>query len=453
MRAHLVLLRYLMTWSPPVALLMWLGLALLCIAIVLGLVNQGHTAYGFSIYASILLLGLPYLIAWYPFRVMLASQRLSLLPRFRFQLGIAMLLFTGMLASCIPLASRVFWPGSVSWHLAPIVFAAASLFTFTMQWAVASPYAVAVFSIGPFIVIYALTQLSPFMVLALFREESLIALMLAAALGWGLALHTLQSRRDFRPPGKTPTHAREFVWDGRSDWLGILFGNYKGPVKSAAGTLLLGTPDGFSGRFFGMLNLTLISPMFGLAALYLSGFAPPNIGLNGLASMFLGFSLVASLTLGFGNGELAARCRFVWLRRDGDRAKQWRHLEQRLFADTQLLALIVVPITGVAVLMFDSLYFDPLTYCLSALACNLLGNYFGLAARLSQWSIFVQLLTSGAMTASLIVGRVAGVLSLPVLVATVLGLALLFRHQALQRFAVVDWYQLRPGTQFKSRPS
>src|SRR5690606_15999058 len=96
---------------------------------------------------------------------------------------------------------------------------------------------------------------------------------LAAALGWGLALHTLKSRRDFQPPLKAPLHARDYVWEGRSDLLGILFGNYKGPVKSAAGTLLAGMPDGFSGRFFSLLYLVLVSPLMGILLLHVTGLA------------------------------------------------------------------------------------------------------------------------------------------------------------------------------------
>jgi hypothetical protein len=82
-----------------------------------------------------------------------------------------------------------------------------------------------------------------------------------------------------------------------------------------------------------------------------------------------------------------------------------------------------------------------------ALACNLLGNYFSLAARLSQWSLFVQLVTALGMAAGLILGGMVKVLSLPVLVALALGLALLFRQQALRHFTAVDWSQLRPAFQ------
>jgi hypothetical protein len=97
---------------------------------------------------------------------------------------------------------------------------------------------------------------------------------------------------------------------------------------------------------------------------------------------------------------------------------------------------------------------DPLTYCLSALACNVLGNYFSLAAKLSQWSMFVQLITTVGMILGIGLSRFAGVLPLPVMVALLLGLSLLFRQQALQRFAVVDWHQLRPaGQTFKGKLS
>lgn len=98
-------------------------------------------------------------------------------------------------------------------------------------------------------------------------------------------------------------------------------------------------------------------------------------------------------------------------------------------------------------MLFDSLTFDPLVYCALTLAGHLLSNYFSLAARISQWSILLQLLTSAGMMAGLIVGFIANALSAPVVAALILGLALLFREQALRRFAAVDWQQLRPAFQ------
>jgi hypothetical protein len=294
----------------------------------------------------------------------------------------------------------------------------------------------------------------PLMLLVVARDASALALALATLLGWGLALLALNSRRAFRPPNKAPLHFRDYVWEGRADWLGILFGNYRGAVKSAAGTLLLGAPDGFAGRFFLMLNLVFISPVLGMTALYMTGFADISDNAAAWAGTFLIFSLFTSLMSGLGNGELAARCRLVWLRQHGSRIEQWRQLERRLFADTTLLALIVIPITGVALLMFDSIAFDPLTYCVTALACNVLGNYSSIAARLSQWSLLLQLLINVAMGAALIGGSIGGLLPLPLIVALILGLALLFRQLALQRFAVVDWYQLRPASHsFKGKLS
>ena len=52
----------------------------------------------------------------------------------------------------------------------------------------------------------------------------------------------------------------------------------------------------------------------------------------------------------------------------------------------------------------------------------------------------------GEDRSGLIVGRILEILPLPILIALVLGLALLFRQQACQRFAVVDWYRLRPAS-------
>jgi hypothetical protein len=454
MKACYFLLRYLMTWMRPLAWLVWLGLALLGGVIGAGLFGPDHVAFGLSVYTFATLLALPYLIAWHPFRVMLSCRRLALIPGFRLQLGFALLLFTLLLAVFMPLASQLFWPGALSPRFAVAVFVGASLFTFVVQWTVASPYAALVFSVGPFVLIYMTIKLWPLLFLVFHRDASLALVALAGALGWVLALRTLNTRRDFHPPRKAALNARDYIWEGRSDWLGILIGNYKGAVKSAEGTLLLGYPDSLPGRFFAMLTLTFWSPMVSMILLYATGFASATAGSGNMPGMFLGFSLMATIAGGFGNGELAARSRLLWLRRGGTRTDYWQRLEQRVLSDTAVLALIVVPITGVALMMFDAISFDPLTYCLTALACNVLGNYFSLAARLSQWSLFLQFVIATAMAAGLILGRMVEVLSLPVLVALVLGLAWLFRQQALRYFTAVDWAVLRPACQaFNGNPS
>lgn len=96
--------------------------------------------------------------------------------------------------------------------------------------------------------------------------------------------------------------------------------------------------------------------------------------------------------------------------------------------------------------MFASLAFDPIAYCLLTLAGNVLGNYFSLAARLSQWSMFLQVAAAFAMLGSFAAGFLTAALPLPILVPMMLGLALLFRRQAWLRFVAVDWYRLRPAS-------
>jgi hypothetical protein len=170
--------------------------------------------------------------------------------------------------------------------------------------------------------------------------------------------------------------------------------------------------------------------------------------------MFLTFSLATCLIGGFFNGDNASRYRLLWLRLAGNRSDYWRHLERHFAVSTGLLALIVIPLTGVTLMLFDSITLDPITYCAVALAGNVLCNYFSLAARLRQWSLFLQVLTAVGATAGFVIGSVFDVLPLPVLIALMLGLTLLFRQQALQSFAAVDWLQLRPAYQmFKGKPT
>lgn len=446
MKACLSLLYYMLTWLRPLAWLQWIGIALLGASILAALLGYATPAFGLSIYAFVTLLALPYLLAWYPFRVMLGSRRLALLPAFRLQLWAALLLFTLLLALFLPLASMLFLPGSVPPRAALMLFLAATLYCFTLQWIVVSPYSALLFGLGIPVAIFFLIKAAPLLFLVFVRDANLPPLLLAAVLGWGLALRLMLQRPGFAAPHKTPWHPREYVWDGRSDLLGILFGNYLGPVKSAEGTLLLGTPDGFSGRYFMTLNIVCLSPAMGALLVYLLNFdEPENNTSAALASVFLIFSLTTCLIGGFGGGENASRARLIWLRLGGDRKSCWRRLERRIYADAGLLALVVLPITGVALMFFDTTSFDPFTYCLVALVGNVLCNYFGLAARLRQWTVLLQILVAGTATLALVIGSVLEILPRSAVIALMLGLTLLFRQYALQCFGGVDWQLVRPA--------
>lgn len=454
MKAYFHLLHYLCTWLRPVAWLMWLGAALLAGTLVAVLLQRNDAAFGLAIYAFVFLLALPYVLAWHPFRTMLASRQLARLPHFRLRLGLVLLVYTLLLSLYLPLASSLFWPGAVNLRWTVAIFLIASAFSFAMQWAVASPRAVLIFSLGPFVLLYTGAKILPVLLMAFTRDTSIAALALAAALCWALALRVMTSRAYFTPPRKAPLHVRDYAWDGRSDWLGVLVGNYRGQVKSAAGTVLLGYPDSLASRFFMTLNLLLISPILGGTALYLMGLNPELASSPGrFAGMLLYFSLAAGVFSAFGNGEVAARTRLLWLRQGGDRGTQWRGLEQRFAGDFAIFASIVLPITGVAS-MLPSISFDPIAYCLLALCGNLLGNYFSLAARLSRWSMFVQIVMAFTMLAGFTAGFLSAALPLPILVSLMPGLAVLFRQQAWLRFMAVDWHLLRPtSVPLKSKPS
>jgi hypothetical protein len=455
MKACFLLLHYLMTWVRPLKWIAGLGLALLVGAVAIGLTGRATFAFGLSIYAFVCLFAIPYLGVWHVFRTLLGSRRLSMLPAFRLHLWLALLLLHLLLAAFLPLSSILLGPDIDPLRTAVAVFLATSLGTFLLQWTVASRYAIFVYSFGPFVLIYVFTQAWPLVFFMFYDAERVFALIVASALGWGLALYAMTSRRDFHPPRKTPLHFRDYVWEGRSDWLGVLLGNYKGTVKSADGTLLTGAPDSLAGRFFLGVNVVLISPLMGVLLLSVIGFGgPANRVPDTLAGMFLTFSMTTCLIGGFANGDTVARYRLLWLRLAGSRPDYWRHLERQLAAGTGLLALIVIPITGVTLMLFDAITFDPLWYCAGALAGNVLANYFSLAARLRHWSFLVQILVATGMTIGFVIASVLDLLPLPVMVALAIGLTLLFRQQALQSFSAVDWQQLRPASQtFKGKPA
>jgi hypothetical protein len=445
MKAYFQLLYYLLTWQRFLLWLVRLGLVLFAGVVVLALLGEGHTGFGLAIYAFVPLLALPYVVVWYPFRQMLASRRLALVPGFHARMGVVLLQLTFLVGAYLPLASQWLWPGAIPLPVALVLFIAASLFTFLMQWVITTPFTVWVLSFGPVFIVYLALRFRTGLGLLFAYQETRIVLFCAATLLWGLALRTLVTRRGFSPPRPAAMSVRDYAWDGRADWIGILLGNYRGPVQSAAGTLLLGYPDGVMSRFFYLLNMVLISPLAGVLVLYVTASKTEFRLVATLPGLFVMFSIFTCIVTGFGTGELAARSRLVWIRQSGGRLAQWRRIERQLFADFSLLTLIILSISGAAMILFDTITFDPFRYCLMALGGNILGSYFSLAARISQWSLLLQILSSSAMLAGLGLGQATGFLTLPVLFLLTLGLVMLFRQQARQRFVTIDWFRLRPA--------
>src|SRR5690606_31961405 len=143
-------------------------------------------------------------------------------------------------------------------------------------------------------------------------------------------------RRNFAPVFSTPFNNTDYLWGG-TGW-----GHFAGSIKSSTGTLLLAYPDGIANRLYYTLQTVVISPFVGVLCLWLIGFPDDWNNGPGMSNLYLLFSMVAAIIISIGSGELAARCRLIWIRRGSNRQEQWILLENTLFMSLGLIWLTVL---------------------------------------------------------------------------------------------------------------
>ena len=157
----LTILRYMLCWNRLLAWLVALGLVALMLVPVVALLIDSRTATGVLIYAYGATLGLPWLAATVPFRHLVSSRRLAMVPGMQVRAGQALLLFTLLAAFFLPVCAALLWPGFLHPLFGSSLFITGSLLTLLMQWAITSPLVILLMSFGPVLVFFILFRTGP----------------------------------------------------------------------------------------------------------------------------------------------------------------------------------------------------------------------------------------------------------------------------------------------------
>lgn len=441
MKTLLRVLRCLLLWQPVLAISAGLGLMLILATPVVAVVADAHTAFGASIYGYALALGFPYLAACVPFRNLIASRRLALVPGFHLHAGLALFALTALVALCVPASSRLYWPELLSPLFGLRVFIIASLYMGVMQLLLPTRHLIWAISLGPLAMLILLTQFGATLRPLLIDPAFTYALFVLSLVLWVCALRHLATHNDYRPLAKMPMNNTEYMWNPVP---GSLLFLQRGRSSSPGRTLLLGYPDGLLSRLVYILYLVVVSPLVCVALLYVVGGDGENAATQNPAALFLLFSLVMTIISSMSTGEMAARCRLLWLRHGGSRDEHWHYLERTLLTNAALtFALIFIIAAGMA-LFSPALPLSPLDYLLGGSSCYLLGAYASLTERISNWSIWLQILLICILGPGVALAFNQDLVAIPVLSLFILLVALGFRRIAQRRFTAINWYQVKP---------
>ena len=440
-------------WLRPLGWIATLGLALAVLALSVTRVDP-DLSFGLALWGGLGLLLLPFLLAPVAFRGLVANLRLSLLPNFHLRAGLALLLLTLLVSAWLPLAG-LYAGASLHPLLFPRLFIGASVYVGLMQVFLPSRHIVAIFTFLPFLIIIVLTWFGKALVPLLFEPAFVMAGLPLCAAGWAWGLRTLHRRNLFRPVYQTGSN---------DDWLYFDFGwsnrHGLGKVRSPAGTLLLGYPDGIVSRLLRILNFTLVSPLVCIAFLYLIGPAEQredNPVMADLPSAFLGFCLFSALLCTWNYGEMAARCRMLWLRLGSGRSEQWRVMEGTIWLNLALLYSSAGLIALLLWLLFPMPAEYPLHFIAFLVSRTLFDVYYNLFARVQNWpKAFSGLLgLLSGVVALLVIGFAAASNNASLLVALEalqFVLAAVFRRAALREFQCIDWRRvtLKPPARLRA---
>ena len=437
-------------WQRPLRWLAGAGVLLTLLALPVFIYFDSRLSFALAICGFSALLGLPYVMAPIAFRGLISNTRLSMLPNFHLSAGLALLLMTLLVSAYLPLAALL-TGAPASPLLLPQIFIGASINVVLMQVLVTSRHQIAIFSFLPFVVLVLLNRYGDvFLALLLDPVFVLLGLPLCVA-GWTWGLFHLHHNNRFRPVYRT---------QNKEDWLYFDFGwsnrQGLGKVRTPAGTLLLGYPDGLVSRVIRILNFTLVSPLVCVLFIYMVGWEnqEENPVFSNPALTFLLFCLFSSLLSTWNYQEMAARCRMLWLRLGGGRQVQWHFMENTILLHLVLLYCV----TGLTALLVWVVSDLPFIYVLHFMALlitrSLFDVYYNLMVRVKNWPVaftgLIGILSGVAMFAVIAFSftRPDPFLILLVLEIAQLLLAAIFRFSAFGEFRQIDWRRimLKPQT-------
>jgi hypothetical protein len=108
---------------------------------------------------------------------------------------------------------------------------------------------------------------------------------------------------------------------------------------------------------------------------------------------------------------------------------------------------VIILVAATLMLFFSFSTLKPMNYLLIAITCSLLGSYYSLLSRISNWSTIMQAVMVCIMGPGVAAGLLQDWMPIPLLALIIAAVAILFRWLACVRFQKIDWYRVKPHVQ------
>ena len=463
MKGMLMILHYFFNWQFLVRWSSIAGLLLLIPAVGLTAISRINPDLSMLLSGSsfnpieilplsyVCLLIIPLISAPIAFRFLISNRQLALLPSFHLKAGVALLLLT-LLSSFFFFFYNLFIEGIPSessplLHFSFNFFCLCSILIMFFQIALPSKHFVYLISFGLIFIVFLIYLFENFFFILVSTPHYIYLSTFICTLGWIIALKVLATKNSFKPASTVSINQTVFSY-GDMSWFSKL--NF-GTLHSAAGTLLCGSPDGFTNKIKSTLDITVFSPFISALFLLLIGFGEdwPIDNEPLFPIIFLSLSFVLCSLSVFSYGNLSARSRLLWLRHGGNRTWLWFHLERTLFSN--LLLLFLLPLL-VCMLIFLFSSFSPkflFHYLFSLVSYTLFVSYFSLTAKI--YNLPITLLTlififvfCGLMTISFTTLIADETLPKLLIDFTLLLGSFCLRFISKNAFVKIDWAVIKP---------
>ncbi len=439
-----------------------IGLGLMVLALVaavmtatrtLAPLNRGSLALNVAICGFLAAILVPFLVSPAVSRGLLANIRLVLVPGFKFRAGLALLSLHGIAALFIPVAAMLILGVPLDIRAAMLTFALGSFYSGVVQLILPSRYLIFISSLLPLVVVLAFDRFGPFLASWLSEPPVTYTLFIGALAGWGLCFRKLARHEVFKPRYKAASN-EEWLYYG-AGWLNSQFAER----GSSTGSLLLGYSDRLVSRLVRTFFQLLLTPLIALAFMYLIALKDGNAQAQErmiFMDTFLLLILFSVIVANQGYGELAARCRLLWLRHGCTRERQWNLLEGMLFSNLGLGLLFSAGPLLVVFLLSKLSGILLIHGIVLIVIISLFSAYFRIYSRLRNRAVLEQHIIVGficvLLGAALLTGIWRGSWSFLLVCELVLiVLSCLARRGAKRDFAAVDWLRVRPSASARTR--
>lgn len=442
--AFLKLLYMLMAHLPVVRFLYYSGLLLAAVSL-LAWPFSNRAAFGFAIYAWIASLVLPYMVAVPMQRNLIASRRLTFVPKLALASGLALLALALLLSFTLPAVMVLYDVPLPAEQFVPRLFIIASAYTAVLQLCLLSRFGAMLLTGLPLLLVVLGNHYSALLGALWASTGVMLVLLLASIAGWARALQLLATRATFRAPFQPgdPLVLQGDAWQQQHARRWLPQYGHSSPQE----TLLHGFHASLAGRLASMVQLLLVSPL--VMALVMTLLDERRLSAQHFWPLVLVVHLFMVASIPWSWGELAPRSRLLWLKLPGGRKALWRTVAAvvrrqyaLMFSLTLLLALLVLALDS-------ALALRNLHVLILVFATSLHSGYLGLLARLQHWPGWSQALAMSlavAIVGLTLVVNVQAQRSEPIwtLSAGLVLLVLLYHWRCKRAFLAVDWLRLKP---------